>query len=61
MLLEGKYYDYLNPITHERTLSARGTLDLIILLDEYNKMIENGFNSQSDKEKFVKQYFEKGE
>lgn len=61
MLLSGKYYDYLNPVTNERTLSRKGALDLIKMLDNYNNMIECGLNSYEDKVNFVKQYFEKGD
>ena len=61
MLLSGKYYDYLNPITNERTLSLQGAFDLIKMLDNYNNMIECGLNSYEDKIYFVKQYFEKGD
>ena len=61
MLLLGKYYDYLNPVTKERTLSRKGALDLIKMLDNYNNMIECGLNSYEDKVNFVKQYFEKGD
>ena len=61
MLLLGKYYDYLNPVTNERTLSRKGALDLIKMLDNYNNMIECGLNSYEDKVNFVKQYFEKGD
>ena len=61
MLLDSKYYDYLDSNTKERTLSKKGAFDLIKMLDNYNNMIECGLNSYEDKLYFVKQYFEKGD
>ena len=61
MLLDSKYYDYLDSKTKERTLSQKGAFDLIYMLDDYKSMIDAGLNSYEDKIFFIKQYFEKGD
>lgn len=61
MLLDSKYYDYLDSNTKERTLSRKGAIDLIYMLDDYKSMIDAGLNSYEDKLYFVKHYFEKGD